>query len=44
MQHLQPPLIKDINNDGKDEIIVRLAKYDNKLFANSCTDTIYADK
>lgn len=44
MQHLQPLLIKDINNDGKDEIIVNLAKFNNQLIANSCTDTVYADK
>jgi len=44
IQHLQPLLIKDINNDGKDEIIVNLAKYNDLLIANSCTDTIYADR
>ena len=44
MRHLQPLQIRDINNDGKDEIIVNLLKYDNTLLGFQCTDTIYPEK
>lgn len=44
LKHLQPLIIKDINNNGKNEILVNLVKLNNKFFAISCTDTFYIDK
>lgn len=38
---LQPLIIKDINNDSIDEIIVNVILIDNNPIANSCTDTVY---
>lgn len=43
-QGLHPLVIKDINNNGNNEVIVNLAKLNNKLFSISCTDTFYIDR
>jgi hypothetical protein len=38
--HLLPPIVKDINSDGKDEILLFLCKMNGKIIATSCTDTV----
>ncbi len=43
-QNLHPLVIKDINNNGNNEVIANLAKLNNKLFSISCTDTFYIDR
>jgi hypothetical protein len=43
LQYLQDLIIKDVNNDGKDEIIVNLLKINNKVVATPCTDTVFVD-
>lgn len=42
--HIQPLQIKDIDKDGKDDIICNLVKINNKTFAIPCTDTVFANK
>jgi hypothetical protein len=42
--YIQPIIISDINNDGKEEVIINAVKMNGKIFGIACTDTIYADK
>lgn len=44
LQYIQPLQIRDVNNDGKDDIISNLVKINNRVFAIRCTDTIFADR
>ncbi len=44
LEYKIPWTIKDINNDGKDEIVMNLVKMNNKEFTIPSTDTIYPDK
>lgn len=41
MKSLQPPILLDIDGDGKKEIILRTAKINNRLISTSCSDTFY---
>ncbi len=43
LTHLQPLTIKDVNNNGNNEIIVNLIKSGENLSSISCTDTFYID-
>ncbi len=44
LQYILPLQIRDINHDGKDDIIANLVRIDNKNFAIPCTDTVFADR
>jgi hypothetical protein len=44
LYNLLPFLIKDIDNNMTNEVIVNLAKINNQIIAISCTDTFYIDR
>jgi hypothetical protein len=44
LNNLQPLTIKDLNNNGKNEIILNLIKLKDELISISCTDTFYIDR
>ncbi len=44
MKYLQPTILKDINNDGKAEILINHIKMGDKIFRVSCSDTFFVDR
>lgn len=44
LRYTLPLQIRDINHDGKDDIIANLIRINNEILSISCTDTVFADK
>lgn len=40
LKHILPLQIKDLNNDGKDDLIINLVIINNHAFSIPCTDTV----
>ncbi len=44
LSNLQPLIVKDIDGDGNNEILINLVKFNEELVSISCTDTFYINK